>query len=101
MPITDNLFAAVCARQFAAAEAMVRSAIAACPDDEWAARGDEAPFWQQVLHTVLVTHFYQLDAPGCPEDRALDERVMRDLGAPMKDWSEPEMLRMRTVLFGL
>jgi hypothetical protein len=98
----DTLFADVCARQLAAAEAMLRKAIDACPDDEWAARhGDEAPFWQQVLHTVLVTHFYHLRERGSPEDHAIDERIMRDLGQPMKDWSEAEQKRMRDVLFKL
>jgi hypothetical protein len=44
--------------QYHASLAMLRDAIARCPDDEWAATAHTNPCWRVAYHTLFYAHFY-------------------------------------------
>lgn len=44
--------------QYHAALAMLREAIAQCPDELWSSRDCENPFWRVVYHTLYGAHLY-------------------------------------------
>ena len=52
---------AMMGRQFAAAIQMIRSAIAACPDQLWDDRSEGSPFWHLAYHALYYTDFYLSD----------------------------------------
>ncbi len=61
----------VIGRQFAAAIQMLRSAVAACPDDLWDDRADGTPFWHLAYHALFFTDFYLSDDAGAFHARDL------------------------------
>jgi hypothetical protein len=50
--------------QYRAALAMLRQAIAACPDALWDSPDDKARFWHVAYHALFYTHLYLQDTLG-------------------------------------
>src|SRR3954452_8663872 len=98
----DQHFADILRSQYGAALKMLRAAIEKCPEDLWAARSDEAPFWQQALHTIGFTRLYLLPVLLGPESDAHSAAMARLIGEPPpKDSSEPERRRIGMAVWSL
>lgn len=95
--MNDQKFSEVVGRQYQGALQMLRNAIECCPDDLWNDRSqNEAPFWHHVMHTLLFTRLYCCEQfPGDQSFAAASEFMVLVEGAPLKDWSEAERLRLR------
>ena len=65
--MSDDHFAEILRRQYAAAMKMLRGVIEKCPEELWDARQDEAPPWQQMLHALFYTRLYLLPSINGPE----------------------------------
>lgn len=53
-----DIFVEACERQYLRSFDMLRQALELCPDELWAAEGDDVPFWRQAYHTLMVTEGY-------------------------------------------
>ena len=81
-------------RQYDSTFQMLRRAVEICPDDLWEDRGEEAPFWQQALHTAMALHGSLREA--LPD---FDHSVHQGLEADLPTETPPEMsFRARAML---
>lgn len=79
--MSDDHFAEILRRQYAAAMKMLRGVIEKCPEELWDARQDEAPPWQQMLHALFYTRLYLLpsiNGPEADENRNVALRLIGD-----------------------
>ena len=98
----DQVLAAAINAQYSRVLTCLRKTVETCPDELWdACDGTEAPFWQQAMHVVFYAHLYLCASDSAPEAIANAESAMRELGAPMKDWSGAEVGRLGNTLGGL
>jgi len=97
--MNDEMFADILERQFGAALEMLRNAIAHCPDELWARRGErEAPFWQHAVHLMFYTRLYFFDSMAAVAAAGTGGKIMKMIGLPMKDTSEGELHRMAATI---
>lgn len=100
--MNDRVFAEVCRRQYVAALEMLRNAIERCPAALWDRReATEAPFWQHALHVLFYARLYLLPTIDGVEATENAAGVMRELGSPLKDWSDEEVARLARTMAGL
>jgi len=78
--MTDQHFAEILRRPYAASLKMLRNVIEKCPDDLWDAQLDEAPPWQQALHTLFYTRLYLLSDVRGEEATEHAQVVLRLIG---------------------
>jgi hypothetical protein len=78
--MTDNHFADILRRQYTASLRMLRGVIEKCPDELWDTRDDEAPAWQQALHTLFYARLYLLADVRGSEAAENGQSVLRLIG---------------------
>ncbi len=79
-----EVFVESCRRQYRQSFTMLRQVVELCPDELWDDGSDEAAFWQQLYHVLLITDGY---ATGVVGD--LDEVARRVLNPPVPAPGEP------------